>query len=438
MEKQQSLSAAQVADMIMDQEKFVAVPIDSAGRGARLFVFTGGCYVPNGEAIARTRADDLLGDDSTEAKRNDVVATIKERVKAQEWMVDYGRTVINVRNGLLNWRTGKLEPHDPDFLTPWQIPVNFDPAAESLAARKFLFDLFEDSDVIAVVQELLGLLLIPEPKYDALFILHGEGANGKSTFINMIVQFLGRENIVTIPLHDLASSRFRPAEIENKLAVVGTDIDGQAIKATGLVKAIVSGDEVMVERKFAQPYWIRPVARLVYSCNELPYSDDRSFGFFRRIKIIPFRFKFDGSDPARPPNKDMRDVQWKPEDLSGLLNDALAGLRRLDANRDFSPCGLMDRALNDYQRKVCGVRAFVEDVGLEAGAEADSLVSEALYGEYRSWCDENGRRRVASNVFTSRLQALFPKAKKKREMVEGVQATWWSGIRRKGPSAPLA
>lgn len=431
MQKQARLTAAQVADLILKQEKFVAVPVDSAGRGAKLYVYTGGVYQPLGESLARTRADQILSDDATEAKRCDVVATIKERVKGQEWMTDFARSVINVQNGLLNWRTGKLEPHDSDFWTPWQLPLRYDPDATSSLVGKFLFDLFGDASIIKVIEELLGLLLIPEPKYDALFILHGDGANGKSTFINLIRQVLGRENLVTIPLHDLASSRFRPAEIENKLAVVGTDIDGQAIKATGIIKAIVSGDEVMVERKNAHPYWIRPVARLVYSCNDLPHSDDRSFGFFRRIKIIPFRFKFDGSDPARPPKKDMRDLPWKPEELSALFSQALQGLRRLEENGDFTPCKLMDDVLEDYRRRIDNVRAFVDDRRLEAGDDVDACATDGLYADYRRWCEDSGRRPVASNVFASRFQSIFPKARKSRQMIGGLQATRWHGIRTK-------
>ena len=52
------------------------------------------------------------------------------------------KDVVNLLNGLLNVHTRELRPHSPDFLSPVQLPVTFDPAAKCPAWDQFIGDVF--------------------------------------------------------------------------------------------------------------------------------------------------------------------------------------------------------------------------------------------------------------------------------------------------------
>ena len=157
-----------------------------------------------------------------------------------------------------------------------------------------------DREVINLFEEMLGACLLKHNRYQKAFMLYGSGSNGKSTILNLVKTFLGFRNYTSIALEKV-TDRFNVAELENKLANIGDDIDNVVIKDTGTLKKLFAGNSIQVERKGERPFTIEPYATHIYSCNNIPRSFDKSDGFYRRWLFIPFNAKFSSEELNDPP-----------------------------------------------------------------------------------------------------------------------------------------
>jgi putative DNA primase/helicase len=174
-----------------------------------------GVYIPAKvmiEETARTQADE----DVSKHEMNEIfyyIETNKTIVKRSEFDAD--PYVVNVKNGLLDLRTGKLGPHRSDYLSLVQIPVEYDPKAACPNIAKFLTNV-QDKEGIFKIVKLLGYILMKSAKYQKAFLFVGSGANGKGTLINLIEKFVGEDNTSSQPMQAL-SKRFAAAELFGKM-----------------------------------------------------------------------------------------------------------------------------------------------------------------------------------------------------------------------------
>jgi putative DNA primase/helicase len=117
---------------------------------------------------------------------------------------------------------------------------------------------------------------------------------------------------------------------------------------------MAAGDAVTAEHKFAQPFNFRNYAKLIFSANLIPESDDKTDAFYRRWVIINFDNRFiDGKEDAALTQK-----LTTPEELSGLLNLALTGLHGLIRNGGFHN-KTIDQVKQEYEENTSDVNAFL-------------------------------------------------------------------------------
>jgi putative DNA primase/helicase len=179
---------------------------------------------------------------------------------------------INVRNGRLDWATGSLEPHTSTSFTTVQLPVEYDPAELCPAFDHYLHTTF-DTDVIPLIEEILGWCLLPDRRFEQAVMLTGEGGNGKSVFLDLVGYLLGESNVSNVALQDLEENRFRAAELYGKLANIFADLDARGLQSSSMFKTLTTGDYITAERKHAQPFRFRSYAKLLFSANKIPDID---------------------------------------------------------------------------------------------------------------------------------------------------------------------
>jgi Family of unknown function (DUF5906)/D5 N terminal like len=264
-----SYRPALLADEMMAIDRYVSSPIADDGVGAFLHAYRDGVF-GRAEELASKNAEALLAVRASNARIDDAVKLIRRRVAVpHDDLNPRGQDLINVQNGMLDWRAGELLPHDPGYLSTIRIPVRFDQEATSEIIPRVLKDWFP-ADALELAGEMLGYLLVPSRKHQVAFMLVGEGENGKSTFINLIRSLLGRTNVSTETLHDLEENRFRAASLFGKLANLCADIDDRSLRFTGMFKKITGDDSVAAERKHQHPFDFEPFARLLFSANTPP------------------------------------------------------------------------------------------------------------------------------------------------------------------------
>lgn len=380
-----------------------------------LYIYRDGVYVPEGERYVERRALELLG---TEFRRNRFEETLfyierKARLQPSQ-VVNPDDGLINVKNGLLNWRTGELGPHTPERLSTIQIPVLYDPDAKAERIELFFRDVMPH-DAIPTVEEYIGYILFPNTKYQKAMMLTGQAGSGKSVFISLLEAFVGSENVSSVPLQELTENRFKRALLEGKLLNAFADISHKAVEDSGYFKAIVTGDTIDAERKFKPPFVFRPFAKLLFSANELPASRDVSEGYFRRWLIIPFAYR-----GKKDPN--LLEKLTVPHEMSGLLNIAIKGLRRLEIKGGFTENEASRKALETYRETIDSVAAYIQERITIDNKAAES--KQEIFAAYKRWCEEAGLKSLGRNRFNVRFAELTGAYEANR-----VRERQWRGVR---------
>lgn len=230
---------------------------------------------------------------------------------------------VNLRNGIFNLDEGKLFLHSPEWLSPVQLPVIYDPNAECPEWDRFLSEALPPDVVEAgVAWQIFAWLMVPYTGLQKALLLFGPGASGKGTFQRGLQAFLGEENVTFEPLERLERVRFALASLVGKLAVLTGDLAFTRIEKSNVFKMIVGEDPIMAERKFEDQFSIKPFARLVFAANSHPRTRDVGDAFYRRWVVLPFpNTKAEGDRDPR-----LRERLTQDAELSGVLNKALAAL----------------------------------------------------------------------------------------------------------------
>lgn len=269
-----------------------------------------------------------------------------------------------------------------------------------------------DEDTRDFLQEFVGYCLLPDTSMQVALFLLGLGANGKSTFLDVLMKLFGEENLTSIPLNRLAE-RFETANLQSKLVNICSDIDPVYLQKTGLVKMIISGDRLRGEHKYRDSFEFRPVVRLIFSANELPTSSDKTEVWYRRLKIVDFPNKFSKEDGSGIPNFKNRLLY----ELPGIFNWALEGLRRFRKQGNFTKSSKVEAAKRMYEAENDSVASFAQERLKEVDVDNPEYVvpKKYLYREYKAFCEENRLKAVGRRKMVRRLKKMgFEEANRRK------------------------
>lgn len=226
--------------------------------------------------------------------------------------------------------------------------------------------------------------------------------NGKSTYLTMVINFLGKTNTSAVSLHRLESDRFSVARLIGKLANICADLPSEHLEGTSIFKAITGGDAVEAEYKFRDSFQFEPYCRLVFSANLPPRSNDASEGFFDRWLVVPFDARFRG-DAKRENSRAQLDAELsQPAELSGLLNRAIEAWHRIRATERLSEHESVQAAARDFRSTTDPFAVWLDRFTVD---DPDAAVpKDTLRAAYGAACAQAGRPTPTDKAFT---QALF-------------------------------
>lgn len=351
----------------------------------QLYVYEDGFYQQDEKIIERKMIE--LYPSIKQAQRSEVLAYIKIKTHIPNGTLKIHPYIINLKNTRYDISKKQCLEFTPDAIEFDRIPVTYDPSAYYADLDKMLNRVFlGDREIINLFEEMLGACLIKHNRYQKAFMLYGSGSNGKSTILDMIKRFLGSNNYSSMSL-EMVTERFNPAELENKLANIGDDIDNVTIKDTGTLKKLFAGNSIQVERKGERPFTIEPYATHIYSANAIPRSFDKSEGFYRRWLFIPFNAKFSIHDADYDPL--IEDKITTDKALSYLLNLAIKGAERLMRNGKFTEPESVIKVLNEYKKENSTVLSWIDDKDLNKKYFLEQP-TDKLYSDFVDWCRQSG------------------------------------------------
>lgn len=298
---------------------------------------------------------------------------------------------INLIDGVLDLDTFELNKHSPDYFCTIQIPIRFSDNVETPKFIQFLDDITcGDEEIIRLLQEIIGYCLCNETRGEKAFFFVGNGANGKSVLAKIIQALIGAKNCSSTTLSEL-SKPFGLAQLIGSKVNIAAENNAAAFSSDRF-KAVVSGDTVEVNRKYREALMVTLHTKLIMLFNELPQTTDSTYGFFRKLIIVPFNRTFTDDE------KDVRIFEKMESELSGIFHWALEGLKRLRENDYvFSECEACKKALHAYQESINPISSFFRNnYKVEEGY---SIKKSEIYNSYEHFCLDNSYPSVDRQKF---------------------------------------
>lgn len=327
------------------------------------------------------------------------LAATEERIAVTADTFDRDPWLLNVLNGTIDLRTGTLLPHDPARHMTKMAPVPYDPAATCPRFLRFLGDVFQgNADLIRFVQKALGYALSGDVSFQVLFFLHGEGSNGKSTLITVVLHVMGDYAAPAAP--DILLSRHgerHPTEIADlfgRRLVTCVEVGKGRSFNEALVKWLTGGDRIKARHMRMDFFEFEPTHKIFICANNKPRVRETDHAFWRRLQLIPFAVKFvdrpaGATGESGPGEKDPFLVaklkaeaagilRWMVEGCLAMQREGLAPPRDVEAATTAYRCG--EDVLGLFLDECCLVRP---DARVLKGALYDSYVSWArIAGEH--------------------------------------------------------
>lgn len=322
-------------------------------------------------------------------KRISVQDYVESNLYISDKNVNRGEGIINLQNGMYNLDTHFLMSHEKERYMTSQLPYEFDEEATCPHWLRFLSEVLvdeageTDTQLIALLQEAFGYSLTTHTLHEKMFWLHGQAATGKSTILRVLKALLGSA-AQEIGLHELQHNTYQLAEIGDKRVITCSEAASGSYLADAYLKQMVSGEEIVARQIYRQPERIKPIAKVWWAMNEIPQNLDRSNAIYRRLLLIPFR---------RTIPKEQRDIhlsQKLHEELSGILNWAIEGLKRLNDNGTFTDAAQVEQSVQDYQKDNDAEAEFLNDEEWISEVGQGATLASDLYMAYSMYCQRFG------------------------------------------------
>ena len=324
-----------------------------------------------------------------------------------------GKILINLRNGTLeiDKKEVKLRYHSRDDFLTYILDYDFHIEAKAPIFKRFIDEVLPDKNTQKVLQEFLGYVFSTNLKLEKVAVLYGSGANGKSVFFEVISNMMGKDNLSFKGMGDICmkgdKGNNHRAELENKLINYASELNPQGADIE-IFKALVSGEPVSARRLYKDVYTFRNNAKLIFNANKLPSETERTHGFFRRFLIIPFDIII--TDEKKDINLHTKIVN---AELSGVLNWAIEGLKRLLENETFTYSSAIEAAVETYKKETNSVALFIEEEGI-IPHEDGTFPNKILYELYKAWVIDAGMGKMSNVNFSKEMKNLGFEAYRKK------------------------
>lgn len=316
--------------------------------------------------------------------------------------LDANPFLLNCKNGTLNLHRGELKSHSPsDYLTK-MIDIEYDANAKCPRFEKFLFEIFDgDRDLIDFVQRALGYSITGDVSEQCFFICYGTGANGKSTLTALMTILLGDYAVVAAPgllitkqhenhlteIADLCGARFVPS------SEVKTDAKWNEEK----IKMLTGGDPISARRMREDLWRFYPSHKFWIPVNHRPITVDSTYGFWRRVKMIPFIVTISKE------SQDSHLLEALKSEMPGILTWLVQGCL-LWQKHGLGSARAVDMATEAYRCPQNDIEGFIAHCCLK-----DPILriqAQTLYKRYVKWCGEQKVKPLRQPDFGSKMKLL--------------------------------
>lgn len=366
----EGLSARQSAKKLSDALLRYAVTVDSDGK-----------YLKGVSPLCNLRNRDTMLKDS-----RDIQYFTNEDLDKNDYL-------LNLQNGTLDLSDDKPKfmEHNPDMLLSKICNVSYDPNAKCEEWDKFLLEIMQgDRDKIEYLQKIAGLSLTGCTEQESCYILYGSTTrNGKSTFCETLIYLMGDYALTmkpeTLAVKQNLDSRQASGDVARLAGcrfVNASEPPKRMLFDTALLKSLLGRDSITARHLHQREFEFIPKFKLVINTNYLPTITDDTVFSSGRINVVSFDRHFE----PREQDKHLKDRLRQKQELSGILNWCIEGVR-LYRKDGLEPPEAVKNATAAYRSDSDKIGSFINECLTKA--EVNSKAKD-IYDVYAKWCDSNG------------------------------------------------
>lgn len=366
-----------------------------------LYEYRDGVYVRDERVVTR-RCAAALGASYTKNVESQASAHLLNvdlpAVGLPELAVGYLDYIV-LDNGVYWWQEDRLTPHNEMLGAMTKLPITHDEIAIPHSFIAWMEQVLgDDGEMHRHVWEVIGYMLMTGNPLQKIILLYGEGGNGKGTLLRVLRMMLGKDNYSSISMHQLVDDRFATSGLYGRIANISGDLSSRFLSDPQILKEITGGDSITASRKFGHSFEFVPYAVPIFASNEFFRTSDNSIGWRRRWEVIDFNKRVEGQGAFSE--------QVLFDDIPGIFNFAMTGLRRLMERGRFDPPAVAREATTRLHDAADPFMMWLdEDDAVHQGPDESSASSD-VYKRYAGWCRRNGYTPLASGPLGQRLKQL--------------------------------
>jgi P4 family phage/plasmid primase-like protien len=317
--------------------------------------------------------------------------------------LDHDDWILNTPGGMVDLKSGKLLPADPDALCTKSTAVPPDFNADCPRWHRFLDEATGgNADVKAYLQRLAGYALTGSTREQHLTFIHGPGGSGKSTFLNTIAQLM-RDYWQNASMDTFTASYGEKhstdiAMLAGARLVTASETQAGRRWDETKVKSLTGGDPVTARFMRSDNFVFIPQFKLIFIGNHKPQIRDVEEGMRRRIQIVEFNVKPEVVDKEL--NAKLRE-EW-PAILAWMVEGCLEWQQV-----GLNPPAVVKAASEEYFSDEDAVgRWLTERTEVDTSA---TVTTQALFESWREWANANGeyvgsQKRLASALIARKTE----------------------------------
>lgn len=346
------------------------------------------CWKLTDETDILNMIEDTTGEDTITSKnKTEILNAMKQRGR-RNIPKPMEKTWIQFQDEVIDFITGKRFKATPEYFVVNPIPHKLNKNNfESTPTMDRIFEEWVGKDYVKTLYEIIAYCLLPYYPIHRLFCFIGSGLNGKSKFLELLRNFIGKENCCSTELDTLMTSRFEITRLHKKLVCQMGETNFNEISRTSMLKKLTGDDLLGLEYKNKNPFEDKNYAKVLIATNNLPTTSDKTIGFYRRWLIIDFPNQFSEK-------KDILE-EIPEEEYESLALKSLIILKDLLEKRMFHKEGSIEQRMEKYETKSEFLQKFLNEFTEQ---NVEGYISKAdFHKKFTDWCIENRHRKMSEN-----------------------------------------
>ncbi|MGN8225531.1 phage/plasmid primase, P4 family [Gracilimonas sp. BCB1] len=331
------------------------------------------------------------------------IARTDLRIRITENQLDQRPLMITLDNLTYDLNSGEKLKHNPNHFITKKLPFSFDSNARAQRWREFVLQIMNgDEEMASFLKQAVGYSLTGLTSEQCLFFLYGQGKNGKTTFVEVLMKMFDEysckaENRMIMDVGNSSAIPNDVARLNGHRFVLFSEIQEGRRLDEAKVKNLTGGDTITARFLRQEFFDFEPSHTIWLFGNHKPLISGTDDGIWRRLRLIKFARQF--SEKER--DRHLREKLYK--ELPGIFNWALEGFEIWkDNDRRLAIPEQVKRETLNYRGEMDVLTSFIHETCKQGVTYSCS--NKDLRSAYELWCSENGLQVMSNKTINPKLE----------------------------------